>query len=134
MTRERFFDWEERLAIHIDNCNENTYQLGVWDCALFAADCIKAMTGDDVASDFREKYSDDETMNTVIKESAKGLITLLSKIVGKPCSTYLARRGDIVMDDAGVIGVCVGSMFYSVSESGGLISMSMQHAVRAWRV
>jgi hypothetical protein len=48
------------------------YKWGENDCALFVADGIEAITGVDIAADFRGKYDDQASAMKAIKTIAKG--------------------------------------------------------------
>jgi hypothetical protein len=96
---------------------------GANDCALFAADAIEAMTGVDIAADFRGKYHDEAsalalihsiTGGSTVADAAAycaaqhGLVEWTQPDPGTPGSRLpaplLARRGDlVVLPDAGRI-------------------------------
>lgn len=120
------------------------------DCALFAADAVRAITGTDIATDFREKYSDKAGAFALIK-SVTGNGADPATAVGDAaawCATQaglverefplMAQRGDlVVMEDAGqlIAGVIHlnGRHAVSVSEAG-LVRVSIQKVTRAWQV
>jgi hypothetical protein len=99
---------------------------GQHDCALFAADGIQAMTGVDIAADFRGKYTDEASAMAAIKSIAGGstIADAAAYCATKhemPQWTYplMARRGDLVV----------------LQESGrliaGLVHLSGRHIVCA---
>lgn len=120
------------------------------DCALFAADAVKAITGTDIAADFRGKYSDEA-----------GAFALIKSVTGKgedPATAVadaaawcaekaglsefkfpkMAQRGDlVVIEDSGrlIAGVvhATGTLIVTVGEAG-LKSFSISDVKRAWRV
>lgn len=53
----RFPDWRERLAAFVLERRDAGFVWGARDCAMFAADAIQAMTGDDVLAAWRGAYS-----------------------------------------------------------------------------
>lgn len=46
-------DWQSALTEYMGQVGHLPFEFGVHDCALFAAGAVKAMTGVDLASDFR---------------------------------------------------------------------------------
>lgn len=129
---------------------------GTNDCAIFAADAVKAITGADIAEDFRGQYHDEAGAFELIAAvtgagsnpanavggaaawcAAKaGLVEWLGKD-GKP-APKLAQRGDlVVIQDTGrlIAGVVhlSGRHVVSVGEEG-LKRLSITDVVRAWRV
>lgn len=57
-------DWPERLHAFIDERRDVSFQWGVNDCVLFAADGILRMTDEDVLGDLRGQWSGaQEAMN-----------------------------------------------------------------------
>lgn len=136
---ERFHDWPERLAAHIASAREAQFRWGSFDCALFAAGAVHAMTGVDLAADFRGKYSDEVQARSLFAaalDHASGMLP--------PIELGFARRGDLVL-------VKNGSVLSGVSEPGlaivgldgrralaaaerGLVYISRANWIRAWRV
>lgn len=55
----RFPDWPSRLDYFLVGNAQRPFSYGTWDCCLFVADAIIAMTGVDIASPFRpsEEYA-----------------------------------------------------------------------------
>lgn len=52
----RFPDWKPRLTAYLASIARAPFAPGAHDCALFAAGCIEAMTGQDLARDLRGTY------------------------------------------------------------------------------
>lgn len=48
--------WRERLNAVIEAARRKPFEYGVFDCALFQADCVEALTGHDFAAADRGKY------------------------------------------------------------------------------
>jgi hypothetical protein len=123
---------------------------GTNDCALFAADAVLAITGTDIAADFRGKYTDEASAFALIKTvTARG--TDPATAVGDAaewCANHagliervyplMAQRGDLVVMEnggqtiAGVIHLN-GRHAISVSEAG-LVRLSIRSVTRAWAV
>lgn len=57
-TIQRRDDWRPALHEAVETTRREPFQWGERDCALFAADCVKAMTGIDLGFGFRGSYDD----------------------------------------------------------------------------
>jgi hypothetical protein len=118
---------------------------GSQDCALFAADGIEAMTGVDIASDFRGKYHDEASALAAIAEICGGK-TLEDAAVY--CATkhgllerkhpLFAQRGDlVVLEDSGrIIAGLVHLNGRHVVAPGdkGLKRLPITQILRSWDV
>ena len=117
----RFQDWEERLRTYLDRVNEEPFKWGSHDCALFAADCVKAQTGVDPAEAYRGKYETAHGAARALREHGAGtLLRTLKSIFGESINPHLAQRGDVVMLNATTTGVCVGRYSYFVGTEQGV--------------
>jgi hypothetical protein len=118
---------------------------GVNDCCLFPADGILAITGIDVAVDFRGKYSTQAAAFATIKTVTGGSTVndaasyVATKFGMTEYSTpLLAHRGDLVtLEDGGnlIAGLVHlnGRDVVTVGENG-VVRCSLRAAIRAWRV
>jgi hypothetical protein len=61
-------DWRPRLVAWLTEVTDRPFAYGSHDCALFAAGAVEAMTGDDLAAEYRGAY-----------QSLKGGLKLLGK-------------------------------------------------------
>jgi hypothetical protein len=117
---------------------------GEHDCCLFAADAIEAITGFDIADDFRGRYHDEKTAfllirlvtgGTTVADAAAHCAVKHGLIEYK--HPRMAQRGDlVVMENGGslIAGVVHlnGRHLVSVAESGP-VRLSILSVVRAWR-
>ncbi|MGA2650427.1 MAG: hypothetical protein ABSF28_07880 [Terracidiphilus sp.] len=106
----REIHWATRSLHLFLRANARTpFKWGTFDCALFAADGIKAMTGVDIAADFRGKYSTEEEAFALIKHITGGTTV---EDAAAYCaakhglkewkSPLFAQRGDLcVLEDSG---------------------------------
>lgn len=130
----RYPDWQNRLVDTIRAAKMQPFLWGEHDCLLFAADCIKAVSGNDYATAVRGTYhTAAEARKTLLKHYGtmeKALGENLEEIPVK-----LAQRGDVAMVEnqgrhcAGVIwngGVYVPGI-------NGLVLLKCR-PLRAWRV
>ncbi|SEM40432.1 hypothetical protein SAMN05192583_0068 [Sphingomonas gellani] len=119
-TLARAPDWEERLAVLLDRKSEEPFKWGSNDCALFACDAIKAMTGSDPAEAFRGTYNDRAGSAVALREHGAGtLLKTATAWLGQSKHPAFAQRGDIVMKDRNTLGVCVGLHSWFVGEEHG---------------
>lgn len=133
---KRLRGWEQRLAAATTAALRRPYAWGSHDCALFAADCVLAVTGEDFAAEFRGQYDTDQ--------SARRLLAQLGcEDVGDLAGRFLpeieprdARRGDVVMmpGKMGAFLAIVDGRTAVGPVSRGLAHVPMSVAVRAWRV
>ncbi len=117
----RFQDWEDRLRTYLDRVAEDPFAWGTHDCALFAADCVRAQTGVDPAQVMRGTYNTKRGAAESLRLYGAGtLFKTVKSWFGEPTSVFFAQRGDLVMRDATTLGVCVGHYSWFVGEEQGL--------------
>jgi hypothetical protein len=116
------------------------------DCALFAADAVEAITGVDIAEDFRGKYTTKLGAIKAIKEITGGSTVEDAAVYcaekhGLKEHEYplLAKRGDLVIvrnnlgeKVAGIVGLN-GRHVY-VPGDDGLVQFSILDVIRSWSV
>lgn len=124
-------DWPERLAGLIDERRRTPFAWGAQDCALFAADAVQAITGDDPAKHFRG-YDDEREALRIVKDAGgmRGLVDLPEKPKG------FAQRGDVVLaeiDGRETFGVCIGSQYVAPGVDG-LVFRPMTEVIVAFEV
>lgn len=123
----RYDDWEARLSTYLDRVREEPFKWGSHDCALFAADCVKAQTGIDPAEAFRDQYSTQHGAAMALREYGAGtLLKTMKAWFGEPISVHFAKRGDLVMLNATTTGVCVGRYSYFVGREQGVEGLTIQ--------
>jgi len=128
-------DWPEVLASCIEDARGKSFSRGVFDCCLWAADVVRAMTGIDYASEFRGKYA-----------TLKGAIGVLNgRTLDAVMDEKLQRvdhpsRGDVVLIPIEItqqpiagLGICLGDKIAMIGD-GGLEFLPLQDAACAWGV
>ena len=134
---DRYPDWEQRLADYISPLlNDARFVWGESDCALYTADAIKAMTGHDIAADFRDKYSTAMGSARALKAYGGGDLKSTFDMLLPERPVSMARRGDAVMHD-GAVGVCMGAfaLFMLLPDEGdGLERIDRSEWSHAWSV
>jgi len=133
-------DWAERLVELVEARRDTPFEWGSHDCALFAADCVVAMTGVDHAADFRGAYTSARGAMDALGQ--RGLDGLLDDIFPRIDPGFM-QRGDIcaVARDAAArahelelaLGVCLG-LQVAVPGVDGLQFIPSRRALHAWRV
>lgn len=127
----RLPDWPERLADLLAERKRTPFAWGSHDCALFAADAVNAITGDDPAKNFRG-YDDEREALRIIHGAGgmRGLVDLPEKPIG------FAQRGDVVLalvDGRETFGVCIGGE-YAAPGADGLVFRQMAEVVAVFEV
>lgn len=118
------------------------------DCALFAADGIQAITGVDIAAQFRGKYHDEASAMQAIKEICGGASVAdaaaycaQQHALAEWKMPLFAKRGDLVIvrlgdgssnQIAGLVHLN-GRHVVSVGERG-LLRLPISNIVRSWHV
>ena len=136
--------WEARLREAVEAAREKPFEWGTNDCALFAADCVRAMTGTDLAAAFRGKYTTASGARRALMRFGEGsLEATVMAVLGEPIVPTLARRGDVVLfqsfppgappDGIEALAVCLGEVAASPGPQG-LTYVPMSEWLKAWRV
>lgn len=135
----RLPDWPERLDACLRGARETPFLYGAADCALFAADCIAALTGRDPAAHLRGTYDAASVGNLL---QACGGIERLAEAVAAangfvPIGPRHAQRGDIVLLETPQFGPCLGVAAdhrAAFRAPQGLAWLNLLRCARAWRI
>lgn len=138
----RLSTWEAGLSAYITSVRDRTFAYGEWDCGLFAAGAVVAMTGEDPAAPFRGQYSTEIGCAKALKRIGAGDLesTLDGLFPRHPIGKL--QRGDLVWD-GDAVGVCMGAyaLFVGRAEtvegeeiSEGLIRIPRAEWAGGWRV
>ena len=142
---KRYEDWELLLHNFVEARVGEPFTWGANDCALFVCDGVAAMTGSDMAAEFRGQYTDEATAQAAMQRIAGGAtiedvavyVTHKEGLAELP-NVRFAQRGDIVLFDS-AIGPALGLVYLDgvhavfVGEAG-LRKMAVLDCRRAWRV
>jgi cell wall-associated NlpC family hydrolase len=148
MALKRLDHWELQLQEYIDSKKGVAFSYDPatgTDCATFTADAILAMTGIDIAADFRGKYTTQTGALKAIKEVTRGStvedvahwvadkfdIALLDNIL-------FAQRGDLVLFE-GAKGPALGIVYLDGRNAvfvgdKGLSKLPVRKVKTAWRI
>ena len=129
--------WEQALVEMTASKLRAPWAWGVHDCVIFAADCIFAMTGEDLAEDFRGRYDNEsEAWATLANIGHKDLGSLVSSRLPE-IEPRDAGRGDVVLmpgEQGDFIAICDGRTAVGPKAPRGINHNPMTAATRAWRV
>ena len=137
-------DWERSLHAVLVNRAKEPFAWGTHDCALFACDCILAMTGIDAAAWFRGKYRNHNGARRIIRKFTGGFgLESLADTIARQHRVHevpvtKAQRGDLLLLDSplgptlGIVSLD-GFRAYAASPHG-LEEFPVLHARRAWRI
>ena len=136
---DRLLDWPERLVAAIDGSSRRPFEWGAFDCALFASECVEAVTGIDHFDTYRGRYKTRIGATRLLNKNG-GLEAIVDELF-TGCDIMIARRGDLVLltqsPELGPgLAVVVGSHVAAPAISGGLEYVPITSALitRAWRV
>lgn len=141
----RKHDWQSQFHKFLDARAAQPFAWGSNDCCLFTADAIEAITGTDLAADFRGKYTDQASAMAAIKTIAGGstpedaavYVAKQHQLIELPSAKF-AQRGDmVVLDSDG--GTAVGIVYLNGLDSifvgpDGLRRVKTAQCRRAWRI
>ena len=145
MALKRKEHWDFELHSFVDSRAGQPFEWGGNDCALFACDGIAAMTGTDLAGDYRGQYSTKLSALARIKSVTGGstiedvavAVTAAHGLAELP-TVRLAQRGDIVIFD-GQEGPAIGLVYLNGTHAvfvgeQGLKTIPVLDCRRAWRL
>ena len=140
---KRFEDWTVRLDAYLCWMAEGSFSWGSNDCALFAGNMVRELTGTDIAKQFRGKYHTKAGAYAALKKFAGGGLEATSVKISaehgmEEVPVRMAQRGDIVFlkTDMGETLAIVGMDGTHVTAPGptGLVRWPVGKGRRAWRV
>ncbi len=130
----RYHNWQVRFEAFINSRMHTPFAWGTNDCAVFACDCVLAITGQDFGMGLREHRTAKEASDTL--ENVGGVVGIADRSLGARIVVGLANVGDVILlneDGRDSLAICNGGTVIAVAKSG-LTTMSMSKAVAAWRV
>jgi len=133
----RFPGWPERLEAFLAESRNKRFRYGSWDCCLFVCDAILAMTGVDVAEEFRGRYK----TRTEAMRLAGSVLEVTERVTSANAMPEIAprsaSRGDVVLikhKRSFLLGVVAlnGRAALSLARNS-IVTFPMSSVVRAWR-
>lgn len=130
-------DWRLALMRFLDDAARMPMAFGTHDCALFAAEAVRIMTGTDLAARYRGRYSDLREGLRLLKADgfADHVALARAKLPAIPVAD--AMPGDLAViaaDPLPALGVVQGAAVYVLAVQGGLGLVPLTEAVEAFRV
>lgn len=119
----RRHDWPEAVAAFIESRRKAAFSYGSNDCALFAADAWRVMTGIDFAADMRDQYSTEQGAFRLVKKlGGMREIVLRTGLIEK--ARGFSQRYDAVLVPTGdweTLGINAGNGCWCAPGPDGLV-------------
>ena len=141
MTR-RHLDWPSRLAQYFEECRDRPFELGAFDCVLFACGALAAMTGVHPVEQYIGQYHTEMGAARTMKNyCGGGVAETAEKIAGSlglnPVHLGLAKSGDLVLTpfEAGHALAVIdldGRSVRAGSQFGGLTQVPVKTITACW--
>lgn len=137
----RLEGWPQLLDAAIERARSRAFAYGDFDCLLFPAEVVLAITGTDFASQYRGKYHDEAGADQILDEYGGSIEQLVTAYLGEPVHVSAARRGDVVVatlatregGDRDCAGICIGHYFVFPTAAG--LRFNRRASIRlAWQV
>ena len=137
----RFEQWERRLGSRITLHARAPFEWGRFDCCLFPADCVWALTQKDPAKTWRGAYKDEAGAQAII-DAAGGLAPLLEKALTsigvKPerISPSFGQRGDpcvFIHEGRETMGIVYDAQIIAKAPSG-LARLPIDPGALCWAI
>jgi len=137
----RLRNWDSLLDREIEDARSRPFAWGTHDCALWAANAVREITGEDIAAPYRGRYSTAAGATRALKRYGGGdLVTAATQALGNPVPVARAKRGDMVLVPEGpieaaalgIIGLS-GTVIHLASHDG-LLDLPRRVAGLAWGV
>lgn len=126
---------------------DRPFEWGTNDCCMFAADAVLEITGEDIASEFRGRYSTPETAKAVIAHVTGGkTVSDAAAHCAKRANLQelsqplMAQRGDLVLvtdprTKQTIVGIVhLNGRHVAVVGETGLKALPISTIKRAWKV
>ena len=135
ITSRRLHHWQTALEALVRQRRRMPFAWGVQDCGLWAADCVQAVTGEDIAADLRGTYKDEQGAARVLKRLG-GVAGIAAARLGPAVGPSSAQIGDVVLVQfvgRDTLAVCMGNGTAMAPGVAGLVAVPTAQALRAWR-
>ncbi|MBK5203870.1 MAG: hypothetical protein JJD98_00225 [Polaromonas sp.] len=135
MKTPRLHDWQICYERFVSERQNMPFAWGSNDCCTFAADCVLALTGADVALPELRTHTTELQAARLLKKHG-GVAGIATTALGEPIAALLANVGDVVLTDMGggdTLAICNGSSCMAPGPHG-LVHLGMDTARACWRV
>ncbi|MGB1388678.1 MAG: DUF6950 family protein [Paracoccaceae bacterium] len=129
----RYPDWQARLVAYLRSIQRLPHVYGQHDCALFCANAVNVMTGEDYAEEFRGKYDTKKAGLLLMKEHGYSSHVALAADKLKAIPPAFATPGDLAVLKGNIMGVVQGRFIYVLTPDN-LAMLDLLDATRAFKV
>ncbi|MFY0681883.1 MAG: hypothetical protein JXR13_15040 [Thalassovita sp.] len=133
---KRLTDWRTRLTTYAQSASARAFRPGEHDCALFVAGAVEALTGKDLAADWRGTYRTlDEGRAALLASGFQDQVSLVASVFVE-VPPLAAQVGDIAVvptSQGPALGVVQGARIWVLMPSG-LGTVPLTEAEKAFRV
>lgn len=135
----RLAGWPEALVAAIEAARHRPFAWGEHDCAIMAADVVRAITGRDWYEDWRGTYATEEALAARVEPfgGVEGaLASVMAAFGAQEIDPAFAQRGDVVLVHIGneeMVGIALDDRV-AVAGLDGLGFAPRRMARRAWAV
>jgi len=134
----KLVNWYTNLVNLIDERRTTPFEPGYHDCGLWASDCVKAMTGVDLAAQFRGQYTTIEEGLALLQAAGYADQVEFAAAEFRECGPTYVQSGDIAAISTPIgwaTGVVMGHIVYVVTPGdGGLGILSISRVERAFQI
>lgn len=134
---KRLKDWRARLSDEIERHRRMPYDEAQNNCGLFAADCIKAMTGVDLAESLRARFSTLDEALALLRDMGHPDLCAFAAAHLQEVHPVFARAGDVMAFRSEPTGWALGIVSgerVTVQRPDGLGTLPRSAAEKAFRV
>ncbi len=136
---KRLDTWKARLSDYVLGAGNRPLVFGSFDCMLFAAGGVEAVTGVDLAADFRGRYTTVKGGLRVLKRAGfADQMTLMDARLGPRLGWVAGAPGDVAAvpgaDGLPAAGIVQGALIYTLGATGGLGMTALDTAIAVWKV
>jgi hypothetical protein len=133
-------NWQSALSAYIEANARRPFRYGEFDCGLFVAGAIEAMTGVDVAAELRGYRDRAEAFERIRSACGRARMDSVADYLAlkfgiAAIGVNFAGRGDAVQFANGRLGiVALHGTEVLTPYKDGLLRLPIAQAVRAWRI
>lgn len=130
----RIEGWENVLQEYIEQARSLSFVWGENDCCLWASKFVDSITGTTYADDWLGFYDDEEGANALMALRGFNYPHDIVNSHLPKIQVSAAKRGDLVMNKDGCIGICDGRKSFFLAVGRGLVADETLSCRRAWKV
>lgn len=138
---QRSPDWPTILHTFLADRRDRRFRWGQNDCILFALDCVRAITGADMAADIRGKYDSAASARDLIKtyggDLADAADAFALRFEVEEVPARYAQRGDLAIVESPVVGQSLAVVMpsYIVAPARrGTLRTPRYRALKTWAI